>query len=208
MTVRCLSNEIILSFFRKCKCTIKKCLRGSSCSTHQECGKNGLCNSKSGCICKCKQYNSVCTNHQDCGINSWCKPKSGLCGCKNPKKCIYGSACNGDQHCGKNGSCNPKFGCICKCKPSGSVCANHQDCDIASWCNPKSELCACKNPEKCIHGSACNKSQHCGKNGSCNPKFGCICNNPVPVPEKCIEDSTCDVLGTEDECPNGVCYEG
>jgi hypothetical protein len=28
------------------------------------------------------------------------------------------------------------------------------------------------------------------------------------VPEKCIEDSTCDVLGTEDECPNGVCYEG
>jgi hypothetical protein len=29
-----------------------------------------------------------------------------------------------------------------------------------------------------------------------------------PVPEKCIEDATCDVLGTEDDCLDGVCYEG
>ena len=26
--------------------------------------------------------------------------------------------------------------------------------------------------------------------------------------EKCIEDATCDDLGTTDDCPYGVCYEG
>ena len=31
-------------------------------------------------------------------------------------------------------------------------------------------------------------------------------NQPVPV--KCIEDATCDVLGTEDDCPDGICFEG
>ena len=31
-------------------------------------------------------------------------------------------------------------------------------------------------------------------------------NKPVPV--KCIEDATCDVLSTEDDCPDGICYEG
>ena len=31
-------------------------------------------------------------------------------------------------------------------------------------------------------------------------------NKPVPV--KCIEDAICDVFGTEDDCPDGVCYEG
>ena len=25
---------------------------------------------------------------------------------------------------------------------------------------------------------------------------------------KCVEDATCDVLGTKNECPNGVCYDG
>ena len=25
---------------------------------------------------------------------------------------------------------------------------------------------------------------------------------------QCVEDSPCDVLGTQNECPNGVCYEG
>ena len=25
---------------------------------------------------------------------------------------------------------------------------------------------------------------------------------------KCVEDATCDVLGTKNECPNGVCYSG
>ena len=28
-----------------------------------------------------------------------------------------------------------------------------------------------------------------------------------PVPGKCIEDATCDVLGTEDDCPDGVCFD-
>ena len=28
------------------------------------------------------------------------------------------------------------------------------------------------------------------------------------APIKCIEDATCDVLGTEDDCPDGICYEG
>ena len=31
-------------------------------------------------------------------------------------------------------------------------------------------------------------------------------NKPDPV--KCIEDATCDVLGKEDDCPDGICYEG
>ena len=31
-------------------------------------------------------------------------------------------------------------------------------------------------------------------------------NKPVPV--NCIEDATCDVLGKEDDCPDGICYEG
>ena len=31
-------------------------------------------------------------------------------------------------------------------------------------------------------------------------------NHPVSV--KCIEDAICDVFGTEDDCPDGVCYEG
>ena len=26
--------------------------------------------------------------------------------------------------------------------------------------------------------------------------------------ENCIEDDTCDVLGTKNDCPDGVCYEG
>ena len=25
---------------------------------------------------------------------------------------------------------------------------------------------------------------------------------------QCVEDSPCEVLGTKNECPNGVCYEG
>ena len=25
---------------------------------------------------------------------------------------------------------------------------------------------------------------------------------------KCVEDASCDVLGTKNECPNGVCYNG
>ena len=91
--------------------TNEKCTQGSSCSTHQECGKNGSCNSKLGCICKCKKLDSVCTNHHDCDVNSWCKPKSGLCACKNPKKCIHGSACKRSQHvvCGKKGVCHEKW---------------------------------------------------------------------------------------------------
>ena len=31
-------------------------------------------------------------------------------------------------------------------------------------------------------------------------------NKPAPI--KCIEDATCDVLGKEDDCPDGICYEG
>ena len=26
--------------------------------------------------------------------------------------------------------------------------------------------------------------------------------------EKCIKDATCDVLGTKNDCPDGVCYKG
>ena len=26
--------------------------------------------------------------------------------------------------------------------------------------------------------------------------------------EKCIEGATCDVFGTTDDCPDGVCYKG
>ena len=25
--------------------------------------------------------------------------------------------------------------------------------------------------------------------------------------EKCVEDATCDVLGPENDCPGGVCYQ-
>ena len=75
---------------------------------------------------------------------------------------------------------------------------------------------------KCTQGSSCSTHQECGKNGSCNSKLGCKCGKKTkktkkskktkktnkPVPVKCIEDATCDVLGTEDDCPDGICYEG
>ena len=41
--------------------------------------------------------------------------------------------------------------------------------------------------------------------GRDDPKSG----NPDQMSfEKCIQDATCDVLGTTNECPDGVCYEG
>ena len=76
--------------------------------------------------------------------------------------------------------------------------------------------------EKCTQGSSCSTHQECGKNGSCNSKLGCKCGKKTkktkkskktkktnkPVPVKCIEDATCDVLGSENDCPDGICYEG
>ena len=79
------------------------------------------------------------------------------------------------------------------------------DCLISAWWGNLIFFSENANV-KCTQGSSCSTHQECGKNGSCNPKFGCICNKPAP--EKCIEDVTCDVLGTEDDCPDGVCYEG
>ena len=75
---------------------------------------------------------------------------------------------------------------------------------------------------KCTQGSSCSTHQECGKNGSCNSKLGCKCDKKTkktkkskktkktnkPVPVKCIEDATCAVLGTEDDCPDGICFEG
>ena len=75
---------------------------------------------------------------------------------------------------------------------------------------------------KCTQGSSCSTNQECGKNGSCNSKLGCKCGKKTkkskkskktqktnkPVPVKCIEDAICDVLGTEDDCPDGICFKG
>ena len=63
---------------------------------------------------------------------------------------------------------------------SNVSCKNHQDCDKKSWCKPKTGLCVCKKPNKCIYGSVCKRDKDCGKSPGqlgrrCNPKFGCIC---------------------------------
>ena len=47
-------------------------------------------------------------------------------------------------------------------------------------------------PRKCKCGNKTKKTKKTNQN----------------VPVKCIEDATCDVLGTEDDCPDGICYEG
>merc|ERR1712210_48544 len=50
--------------------------------------------------------------------------------------------------------------------------------------------------------------------GKCNADINTCEYNPFlaishcPGPGHCVEDSPCDVLGTKNECPNGVCYAG
>ena len=40
-----------------------------------------------------------------------------------------------------------------------------------------------------------------------SPK-GLISSSYLILLGKCVEDATCDVSGTKNECPNGVCYDG
>ena len=53
-------------------------------------------------------------------------------------------------------------------------------------------------PRKCKCGNETKKTKKTIKTKKTNQS----------VPVKCIEDATCDVLGTEDDCPDGICFEG
>ena len=73
------------------------------------------------------------------------------------------------------------------------------DFRIISQVFPFSRKCKCvKKTKKTKTTKKTKKAKNTKKNKKANK----------PVPVKCIEDATCDVLGKEDDCPDGICYEG